>query len=288
MNRARSAATKSERSAGGFLRPAVVTAREDGSKNVEIRLLAGDDRAPSALARLAVAAPYQPSPGDRVLVAGEGEELYILGVLHASAPPSLPIPGGGSVTVADGGVELSDPEGRLLVRYKNGSIEIAAPAGDLVLSAPQGRVVVRSAEDIELNAERDLSQRAGRSVAIGAGASGSNPQVRLEPGKTAVETPRLDVSAHEASVVAGEATVAARRVETTAGLVKQTAARVEITAQRLVERTEDALREASDLSETRARRARTVIQETYSLHAERTKVSSIEETSLAGRKILLG
>lgn len=88
--------------------------------------------------------------------------------IQVPAPLTLPLADGSSVRVQGDVAELRDREGRLLVRYANGSVEIAAPTGDLILAAPEGRVVVRSGQDIALEAERDLVQKAGRNVEIGA------------------------------------------------------------------------------------------------------------------------
>src|SRR4051794_36409205 len=111
--------------------PAVVTALDADPGRVAVRLASGGS---AGLARLALASPYQPAEGDRVLVAGGEGELYVIGVLHAANPPSLAIPGGGAVSLRDGAVEIADAEGRVMVRWSGGSAEIAAPAGDLTLS----------------------------------------------------------------------------------------------------------------------------------------------------------
>jgi len=185
-------------------------------------------------------------------------------------------------------VELRDPEGRLLVRYENGAAEIVVPSGDLTLRAPEGRVVIQSGKDIELCAGRDLSQRAARDVTIGAGDEPSAPQLRVGSAETSLNAARLEVQTEDSRVTTGQATVIARRIATTASVLTQSVERFELVATRLFERTRDAFRDATNLSETRAGRARTLIKDVYALYSRRTTMNSTEDTAIDGDKILLG
>ena len=176
---------------------------------------------------------------------------------------------GATVEVHGGAVaEVRDAGGRLLVRYENGRAEIAAPAGDLVLSAPSGRVVVQAATDVVVEAARDLTQRAGHRA-----------EVRAE---------RLDVKVEEARMTAGQAAVVADRILTTARVVAQSVERLEVSATRLFEKTRETYREATGLLQTRAGRVRAVIEDAFSMTAHRTTITSKEETSIDGKKVLLG
>jgi hypothetical protein len=252
----------------GGVRAAVVAALDEDPGRVRVRAGAGGARA----ARLALASPYQPAEGDRVLVAEGDGELYVIGVLHAANPPRLGIPGGGAVSVRDGAVLVEDAEGRIVVRYAGGSAEIAAPAGDLTLAAPAGRVLVRAAKDVE----------------IAAGPGDRAPQLRVGGVETRLETERLDVHAEQSRITTAEASVVARRIATTATTIVQSVERLEITATRIVEKTRDVFRDASDLAQTRVGRARTIVQDAYALYARRTAITSTEDTSIDGKKILLG
>jgi hypothetical protein len=193
----------------------------------------------------------------------------------------------GSVAAAVGGaLELRDPEGRLMVRYCDGSAEIAAPAGDLVLSSPAGRVVLKSALDVEVEAARDVVHRAGRSVALGAG--GAEPQVRVEPRRTTVASEQVRVETTDGELVAGTLSTVARKVATKAESIAITAEKYELAATRIFEKSRDAFRDVVDLAQTRVGRARTVVQSIFSLSARRSVLTSKEDTSIDGRKILLG
>src|SRR5687767_7834112 len=137
---------------------------------------------------------------------------------------------GSTAEIVDEALELRDREGRLLVRYVDGTAEISAPSRDLRLSAPNGRVVLDAGTDVAIHASRDLDQRAGRRLDLGAGDPVAEPQLRLEPGQTHVRTARLDVETHVSRVVTGKATVLARSITTTAELLAQNVGKYELTA----------------------------------------------------------
>lgn len=96
--------------AGVTLGPAeIVSAR---SPEIEARLPQGQ----VVRVRVAVAYAYDPRPGDQVLVIGNSEGHYVIGVLSASGPAVLNFPGdaevraGGVLTLsADRGVAITAP-----------------------------------------------------------------------------------------------------------------------------------------------------------------------------------
>jgi hypothetical protein len=136
----------------------------------------------------------------------------------------IALPDGAVAQLREGALELRDPEGRLMVRYRDGVAEISAPDGDLRLAAPKGRVVVSGAE-VCIEGEQ-----------------------------------RVSIAAPEVST----------------------------RADRIVEISRDALREVSELAEERIGRLKTFVKDAFSLTARRTKMRSEEETSIDGKRILLG
>jgi hypothetical protein len=275
--------------AQGGVRPAVITALDaEDPARVHVRTASAGERGFGAAARIALAAPYRPSEGDRVLVAVDGDDLYVIGVLHAKEPASLPLPGGGSVAVRGEGAEIRDAEGRLLVRYENGAASIAAPDGDLSIEAPRGRVIVRAGQGIALQAEGDIEQVARGSVALRAGGEEGASALEMGSAEARIETTRLSVKAEDTSVTTQQATVIARRIATTATALTQTVERYELNATRLIERARDTFREASELAQTSAGRVRMLVKDTYFMRSRRTSMTSAEDTSIDGSKILLG
>ena len=287
MSRARRASAEMQRDAGAP-RPAVIEALGEERAHVVVRFAQGGRASPPLAARVAVAAPYAPAVGDRVLVIGGDDEPYVVGVLHAAGPASIVLPDGAEVLVEGDAAIIRDPEGRVIVRYARGSAEIAAPSGDLTLSAPEGRVIVRSGVDVEIDAARDVTHRAGRAVETRVGLPTSDPRIHLDLAGTRVDTPRLDITAKVARVVAGDATIGAQRLALVADTISQTATRLEVTTEKLVERARDAFRDVADLAETRVGRARTLVRDVFSLRARRTTMISKDDTSIDGKRVLLG
>ena len=238
-------------------------------------------------ARLARLPGYVPSAGDRVLVSFGPRESYVIAVLHAAVPATLVLPDGARAEVEGDRLELRDPEGRLLVRYQDGHAEIAAPSGDLRLSAPSGRVVVESALDVAIHAGRDVRLTPDRRFEVQPSGAGE-AALSLDDRRAAVRAPEVQVTTKAARVAAGRATVVSRSIAVTAEHLAQKVVKYELTAERIVERTRDAFRDASDLAQTRAGRLRTIVEDVLSLRARRSVIVSTDETSIDGKKVLLG
>ncbi len=103
-----------------MLGPATVLGRE--GDDLRLQTPAGERRA-----RLALAYPYDPEPGDVVLIIGE-EEAYVIGVLRGRGVSTVSVPGdlrveaGGTVRIQGGrGVEVDGP--RVAVRGETLSLE---------------------------------------------------------------------------------------------------------------------------------------------------------------------
>ncbi|MCC6523841.1 MAG: DUF3540 domain-containing protein [Polyangiaceae bacterium] len=285
MKTARSTRTRSPFPAAPTTEAAVVV--EVGER---LRVRRSRDGAPRDVveARLARIAGYVPSEGDRVLVCFGPEESYVLAVLHAAAPETLRLPDGARAELVDGRLELRDPAGGLLVRYADGHAEIAAPTGDLRLTAPRGRVTIDSALDVSVRSGRDVAVAVGRRFEVATEGGAAGTRLALDPKRAVLGTPELDVTTARARLATGRATVLARSIATTAEHLAQKVVKYELTAERLVERTRDTFRDASDLVQQRAGRLRTLVEGVWSSHARRTVLVSSDETSIDGEKILLG
>ena len=98
----------------------------------------------------------------------------------------------------------------------------------------------------------------------------------------------IDVRTKSARLATSRATVMARSIAVTAEDLAQTVVKYELTAERLIERTKDTFRDASDLAQTRAGRLRIIVKDALSMHARRSVLVSTDETSIDGKKVLLG
>ncbi len=267
-------------------REALVLAVEADGKRVRLRLV-GDKGSPAAEARVAVLG-YVPSEGDRVVVVGESDAGFVIGVLHAAAPAVTVLADGASVRAEGRTAEIVDPSGHLVARYHDGAVHLAAARGDLVLGAPDGKVSVHAGRDIELRADRDVVHHAARTFAARSGDGEDASEIALSPVAARVSAPRVDVRAEKAEAVIGDVALTARRIATTAEWIRQSAGKLEVTATRLVETARDTFRDVAGLAQTRVGRARTLVGETFTLHAKRTAMKSEEDTSIDGRRVLLG
>jgi hypothetical protein len=100
-----------------YLGPAHVTAVH--AHDVEVTL---DDGA-TARARLALAFPYAPAPGDELLVVGKDGDHYVIGVLRGTGRTALSFQGDVDVRAEGGALRLS---GDLGVAIRGPELEIQA------------------------------------------------------------------------------------------------------------------------------------------------------------------
>lgn len=234
------------------------------------------------VATLAVLPGYCPAPGDRVLVASSDDGAWVIAVLEAtsSAAPALALADGSRASVEDGGLALRDAAGQLLLRYAEGHLHLAAPEGDLRLSA-RGDIVLEGGADVRVHGPR--------AVSLGAGpASAPSTQVTLQPRSLQVETERVGLRARIADVAAGSVSLVAAVLTTTAERITSNAEHHAVDARHWLTRAEDALHVVRDLVETRAGRARTLVEGTLDVHSRRTNMVSEAETSIDGERVLLG
>lgn len=191
------------------------------------------------------------------------------------APATIELPDGARAVRAGDALELTAPDGMLLVRYENGVMHIAPPKGDLELSAPHGRVVIRAAMDVQVEAGRDVTYRAGRKLDI------ESREVKLKSTK-------LEVESKSSRLVSGSAVVLARKIATTAEVIATRCVTLETEATKIVERSKEAFRDVSDLAQSRFGRARTIVKDVFTLHARRSVMTTKEDTTIDGDKILIG
>ncbi|MBK8257540.1 MAG: DUF3540 domain-containing protein [Polyangiaceae bacterium] len=213
--------------------------------------------------------------------------LHVVELKKEAAPEQLQLTGGALVQKTEHGADILDVEGRLLIRFENGRAEVYAPQGDVVFAAPKGNIVFQAGKDLTLESVGPLTQRSRQDVAIFAG-DRTKPQLRVEEGLTTVHTDRVEVRSSAAQVVVEHISTVAHRVVNTATTVLTRAERFEVQAEHMVERTRDKFVEAKELVQVNAGRARTLVKELYSVFSGRTTMESKDETSIDGKRVLLG
>jgi Protein of unknown function (DUF3540) len=198
--------------------------------------------------------------------------------------PTIALDDGSTVDVEQRAAVIRDPEGQVICRYYEGHLELMAPSGDLRLAAPKGRVVIESAADVVMSAERDVIHRAGRRVVSAAGST----ELEVAQKKVRVQSRKLTVEAEDARVDIGRGTLVAHRLATAAESLVTNVARYELTAEEVVTTASRLMHQVSDLVQTRAGRIRTLVQGAHSLYAERHAIVSEGDTSIDGKRIHLG
>jgi len=155
--------------------------------------------------------------------------------------------------------EIVGPDGTVMVRYEAGSATIVA-SGDLRMAAPEGAIQIEARDGISMTTDGALRQDVGE----------------------------LDVRARVGRVAIGMASAFVRSLETTGTHAVQRFERYEVDATRIVEKARDVLREVEDVTETRAGRMRLIVRGLTSMASKRTSIQSEEDTSIDGRRVLLG
>ena len=241
-------------------------------------------------ARAAFLPGWQAAPGDQVLTAEVDGETIVTSVLTATRPAALALGDGTTVRLESGGMQLVDADGRILVHYRDGHAEVAAPRGDLHLRAPTGRVHIEAATDVRIEATRDLVATGGRSSEMSVeGATGElAPRVRVERGRVAVSAPELRADARSARLHAQAAAAVVRELATAADRIVTRATTIETTADKAVVRARTLVQQVSGLLETKAGRVRSLIEGAWSLRSTTTSLRSTDDTSIDGKRVLLG
>lgn len=246
-------------------------------------------------ARLAQIAGYVATVGDVVMVARDADDLVVVAVIEAARPVSaaalaVTAPDGTRAALVDGAIELCDREGRLLVRYVDGVAEVAPVSGDLRLAAPRGQVRIEAGTDVVVSAQRDVAIRGDRSAELAAGEPNIElpSAVRVEARGAELTGSHVDVTARATRVTSGEATLVAREARTSATRIDVAATRIETTAEHVVTRAKSLVQNVSGLLESKLGRARTIVEGAFSLRSKSTSMKSKEDTSVDGRRVLLG
>ena len=254
--------------------------------------------------------------------------LRIASTEEVTSTETLRTASGITAQVDGDAIVVADASGRIVARCTPDTIELVADRRDLVLRAPSGRVKIDAALDVELSAGRDLVTSAGRDLGLSAARSvdvGAAPSARatsdnrshatsdnrsratsgdrsratsegasraahlhLEGDRATLAARRLDVEAEHANGALGVVTLLARHIATRVDSATLEARAYEVSVTSLVTKARDTLTEVAESIETRAGAMRSLVKGLFALHSERTALVSKEDTSVDGKKILLG
>lgn len=140
-----------------------------------------------------------------------------------------------------------------------------------------GTLVLESQANIELVAAGSVNLRAGDQSAV-----------CVEPGAVRVDTAKLAVSAPHTHLASADATLETDRATTVAATITQRADHLHREASRIVDKSHDMVIEVTELLHTRAGRVRQLVEDVYALYSRRNVQISSDDTSIDGKRILLG
>jgi len=135
-----------------YLGPGRVLAVEPHAIEVEIR---DGER---AWARMALAFPYAPVPGDELLILGKGDDHYVIGVLHGTGRTALSFQGAVDLRAEGGPLTLSSDRG---VAIRGPELEIEAGKLRMVAGA-----VVQKFTSLYQRVRDTLGVRAGQAHTV--------------------------------------------------------------------------------------------------------------------------
>ena len=169
---------------------------------------------------------------------------------------------GASAEVHGDTVVVRDPNGAIVVQYDaaKGTATIAAPGGDLRLAAPKGKVVIDAGTDLELSARA----------------------------KASIHSVELEANADLTRLHSKALDLASGAIEASAQTVVIGVGRWNMTAERVIERASDVYRNIEGVIETRAGRLRSLVRGMTQMRSGTTSITSKEDTSVDGRRVLLG
>ncbi|MFO0552815.1 MAG: DUF3540 domain-containing protein [Polyangiaceae bacterium] len=223
------------------------------------------------------------------------KQLQHLKVVRAPAKAAdepvdeLRVPDGGVARIVGDSLEFRDAEGRLLVRYQDGALEVCPAKGDLRLRAPEGRVHIEAATDIRLEAGRDVELRGARAAAMTVAEGDSLPSsLRLGLAGALLSGRNLELRSQRFRQLSATLDVVATTLRTHASRLEIQAKEREETVERAVLRARELKQEVTELLETRAGRVRTLVKSVFRLHSQSTDLTSDGDTAIDGRRVLLG
>jgi hypothetical protein len=236
-------------------------------------------------ARMAIPSPPRLRCGDRVLVAGNGNDYFIIGALDCgpvgrTAENRLELSCGVKAEIAgtpDAEVlRIVSGEGGLLFEYDSatGKSRVNAPSGDLEFHSEKGGIVFTSAKSIRMNTSGDAGD-CRAAITLNAG------RMDLTSAEIGISTGKGDFQIHETRY-AGDAF--SGNVDT----VRLVMNRFESAAATVMQKAKNIYQTVEELAQVHAGRMRTLVDATWHMKSRRTFLKAEEDVKIKGEKIYLG
>ena len=178
-------------------------------------------------------------------------------------------------------LEIVDAAGELIFAYD-------AAAGVTRLRVPAGSLQILTDGDLELGAAGRVRLH-GREVQLQSGDDeAGRASVELRSGEATLESRRLAVQAERGDVTIDTATWVGRRLRGTLGEAKVAVGKLRWMADTVRSRAREAYHVVEGLSQTRAGRVRTLVEDSFHLRAQDLFMKARRDTKIDGEQIYLG
>jgi hypothetical protein len=281
------------------LEPATVTGPCDPDGTV--RVCRAHDAA-DGYARLATYPRPPLGAGDEVLTLTDaGGQMYIVGVLTCKreAPDAA-----AGIRLADGAaarldgppenqsLKLYSRDNELLIDYQSdtGNVIVHAPSGNLEFSADKGSIGFHSAGDIRMDGHH-VGLTARNDLHLGVqdpNVGGTGPSMTMKTRKMELIAPVLDLTAQRAQLFMQETRIAGKKLLGRIGDVQFIGRKIESVADTVLAKAKNMYRTISELSQLKAGRQRTLIENTSHMKARKTILKSEKDFKVKAEKIHLG
>jgi hypothetical protein len=280
----------------GYLGPARIVRVSPEGDRVLLRH-EGLPGGPDAWATLALAGGSQIRPGARVLALGNGDDLYVIGVLDAGRTPGsrkLDLPDG---TYAEATGRAGEEKLRVMGRGEDLLFEYDPRGGKVRVGLGARDVEIAAAGSVEFVAGKEI-RLSGRSVGITGGSAVTLgiqdalghgwSSVSLGPRRLGLEGPTVAIDARRGDLRIDEARYTGKRLMATVDVAKLTLTRLETAARTVIGKARDVYRTVERLVQTKAGRMRTLVASTIHVKSKKTFLKSEEDFKVKADEIHLG
>ncbi len=240
-------------------------------------------------------------PGDQVLTATDGNRTtYIIGVLsvgaeHRQTDERIRLSDGTEArldrSAAHESLKLYSSNNELLIDYqsRSGSLTVHAPSGDLEFTADHGGIVFRSSKGICMDSDR-VVLKARNEIQLGIQPSDADvqPVISINHRAMKLTTPALDLVARRANLFVEETQIAGKRLLGRIADIRYVARKIESVADTIMAKARNVYRTVSELSQLKAGRQRTIVENTIHTKAAKTILKSEHDFKIKAEKIHLG
>ena len=277
-----------------FMGPAEVLEVDESGSFISVQLNK-DFESPEVKAQKAI--PGHLYPGDRVLVLSEDpDHTYIIGILEqktgAGANVNRIVLDGGTHAVRDkDSVKVFSRKRELLFEYdeKECKIRINLNSGDLEFITRDGNISFVAGKDILLNGHTvGITSRTGIVMGIMDKLGKLKSAFTIKGNILHLNSQLVSVEAEKGDLQINETTICGKRISAQMDSTNLTFNRLETTAQTIISKAKNMYHTVEQLSQLKAGRMRTLIENTFHLTSKKAMLKSEDDFKVRAEKIHLG